>query len=146
MPSTSRANSMTASCMPKQMPEYGILFRAYAIAASFAVHAALAESAGNQNRVDIGQGFGDIFFFETRPHRSSAHAPSPGWRCLHGRALRRAIYRRRRCRYICRRWPHYFAFRVLRTRENIVPAREIRACVQVSDAETSDLRSKPCSL
>ena len=52
-PTTCRANSETATCMPRQMPRYGILrSRATLAGEDLSLPAARAEAAGNEHAVD----------------------------------------------------------------------------------------------
>ena len=54
MPHRLRAASITAICMPKQMPKYGTLALARELRrADLAFGAALAEAAGHQDAVDV---------------------------------------------------------------------------------------------
>src|SRR6185295_16823141 len=53
MPTRLRAASMTAICMPKQMPKYGTSRARELRRADLAFGAALAEAAGHQDAVDV---------------------------------------------------------------------------------------------
>ena len=107
MPARLRAASITAICMPKQMPKNGTLFsRAKRTASILPWRAALAEAAGHQDAVHSSSRCTAPAVLEYLAVHPVEIAPSPGWRCRHGSAPRPATYscragwctcRRRRC-------------------------------------------------
>ena len=58
---------MTASCMPKQMPRYGsVVLARVADRLDLALEAALAEAAGNQDGVHVGEAPGAVLLDRLR--------------------------------------------------------------------------------
>ena len=103
-PQTLRANSITAHCMPRQMPKNGMPFVAgVANRRDLAFDAALAETAGHEHAVVAGEQPLGAFALRRLRCGCGRCGPARGWRCRRGRALRRSTCRRRDARRTCRR-------------------------------------------
>ena len=103
-PTTLRANSITAHCMPRQMPKNGMPpFAGEANRLDLAFDAAFAETAGHQNAVEAGQQPFGAFVFDQLRFGCAECGPARDGRCRRDRAIRKSICRRRGARRTCRR-------------------------------------------